>query len=89
MKPGSRRRAGLVKGSVRVLFDSLETAFGGVLMLVIRLALIVVDGVVPQDVQHFVAYFRFGTIADKPTHCFPLANIVLQRGDNSPSDLMP
>ena len=46
-KAGFRRRAGLIKDSVRVLFDSLVTAFGGVLMLVIRLALSVVDRVFP------------------------------------------
>jgi len=58
----------------------LVPAFCGVLVLMVRLTLPVVNHVVTENVQNFVADLRLGTITDK------LASNVAR---NSPSDIIP
>ena len=55
----------------------------------VRLTLPVVNHVVTENVQGFVADLCFCTITDKLTHGFPFADVIFQRGNKFSVRLNP
>jgi len=59
------------------------------LVLMVRLTLSVVNHVVTENVQGFVADLRFCTITDKLAHGSPFSDVVFQRGNKFAVRLNP
>jgi hypothetical protein len=80
-EPSGIRSTGFVKNVIGISFNSSNTAFGKILMLMMRFTLPLVNVVGSCNISNLLTDFDLGSITQKLIHSSTMANIVLEGMD--------